>query len=70
MFLYGPLHMNMPVLANQLCVETGCSLGNLLRAMDDMDGERERESGKSVLSAGLHHDDDDNDDFFFLWFCS
>ena len=40
---------------HQLCMDTGCNLEDLLRVMDDMD--EWRESGKSMLSAGL----DDND---------
>ena len=52
----------------QFCVDTGCSLEDLPRVMDDRDGwkergrerERERESGKPVLSARF----DGND----LWF--
>ena len=41
---------------NQLCADTGWSLKDLLRAMNDRDEERERESGQSVLSV-LFDDD-------------
>ena len=34
---------------HHLCVDTGCSLEDLLRAMDDKDGEGRRESRKSVI---------------------
>ena len=49
MFFYGPLHMDVLVLANHReinCVDTGCSLEDLLGEwwMIRMDGERERES--------------------------
>ena len=42
MFSYGPLHMDVPVLADQqeLIYNTGCSLENLLGMMDDRYGRR------------------------------
>ena len=53
----GPLHMNMPVLADQevLFRHERCSLENLSGAMDDRD-EGERESRKSVLAAQFDDD--------------
>ena len=36
-----------------LCADTGCSLENLLGAMDDRDWWKERESGKSMLTVRL-----------------
>ena len=39
------------------CADTGCSLEDLPRVIDDRVGWRERESGNSVFSVG--HDDDD-----------
>ena len=57
------LHMNVPVLTDQLCSDTGCHLEDLLGTVNDRDGwreserERERESGKSVLSVRLDDDD-------------
>ena len=41
----------------QLCANTGCSLEDLPRAMDDRETSGRRRSGKSVLAA--QHDDDD-----------
>ena len=46
MFSYGPLYMDMQVLANQLeqqllCIDTGCCLEDLLEVMDDKDKWRE-----------------------------
>ena len=38
MFSYGLLHMGTPVLATQLCADTGCSQEDLPRAMADRDG--------------------------------
>ena len=43
------------------CTDTGCNLEDLTEVMDDRDGWRERESGKSVLVARL--DDDVSLDF-------
>ena len=63
--LWTPIHghasVGRPVriYQHQLCADTGCTLENLLGAMDDRDGwGGRRESGKSVQFARL---DDDND---------
>ena len=40
---------------HQHCVDTGCHLENLPRATG-IDGERERESRESLVSAGLNDD--------------
>ena len=48
--------------------ETGCYLEDLPRAIDDSDGERERELKESLLSICLDDDDDDDDDIILLWF--
>ena len=56
-YFYGPLNMDVPVLADQqeLCANTGCRLEDLTKLMDDHNGERDRqtdrESEKSMLSA-------------------
>ena len=41
----------------QLCADTRYSSEDLLGEMDDRDGWRERESGKSMMAARLHVDD-------------
>ena len=43
----------------QLYADTGCSLEDLTEEMDDRDGWRERESGKSMLSVQLEDDNQD-----------
>ena len=49
MFFYGPLIMDVPVLANQrkpinnLFADTGCNLEDLPGVMNDRDKSRERE---------------------------
>ena len=52
--------MKKNVYLTQLCADTGTSFENLPGAMDDRDGwrerERERESGKSMLSARFDDD--------------
>ena len=47
----------------QLCMDTGCRLKDLLGAMDNRNGwrERERESGKFMPAAAAAADDDDDD---------
>ena len=60
---YGPLDIDVSLLADQqeliyISADTGCSLEDLQGTMNDRDGWRERESGKSVLAARL--DDFDN----------
>ena len=52
---------------HQLSADAGCSLEDLLGAIDDWDGLREKESGKSVLSARLVDDDDDDSLKFFFF---
>ena len=58
-FSYGPFHMNMQVLDDQLepiyndCMDTGCSLEDMPEAMDDRDKRQARERGKSMLAAQL-----------------
>ena len=47
MFSYGFLHIDMPGLADQLCVDTGCSLEDLSRAMNDRGGYRHARVGWS-----------------------
>ena len=44
MFFFEPLDMDVPVFANQqgICADTGCSLEDLLGAMDIRDGWWER----------------------------
>ena len=42
-FLYWPLHIIVPVLPDQLCKETRCSLEDLPGVMDDR-GRMERET--------------------------
>ena len=58
--------------SHQFCTDTGCSLEDLPETMVYRDGwrerERERESGKSVLSAWLDDDDDDSFYCIILWF--
>ena len=44
----------------QLSADTGCSLEDLPRVMDDRDRWRERVSGKYVLSAQIDDTDDNN----------
>ena len=60
MFSYGRLYIDAQWLDDQLQLrtDTGCSLEDQPKAMDDRDGwrEREREFGKSMLAAG--HDGD------------
>ena len=41
----------------QLCMATGCSLGDLPETLVDRDEWQKRESGKSVLA--VQHNDDD-----------
>ena len=48
--------MDSPVLANQLCVDTGCNFKD--QWMIGTDGETE--SGNSVLLTCLDNDDNDN----------
>ena len=45
----------------QLCADTGCSIEDLQRAMDDRDEWRERI--REIRVAVRHDDDDDDDDF-------
>ena len=47
---------------HQLCMDTGCGLKDLPRALDDRDGWKARESRKSMLSVWLDDDDDEEEE--------
>ena len=51
--------MDLPVLVNQLCADTGFNMEDLLGVIDDRDEWKERESGKSQASAWINDDDND-----------
>ena len=69
-FLWTPAHecasIGWParIYLHQLCADTGCSLEDLPRTMDDgeREREREREPGNYMLSVRLG--DNNNDDFY------
>ena len=66
MFFYGLLHMDMPELANQqeiIYISVVWIQDEVWKTSQKwqtigMDGERERELGKFVMSAWLNDDDD------------
>ena len=53
--------------SHQLCADTGCRLEDLPGAMDDRDGWRDREPGKSLLSAWFDGDHDDMSWYLKFW---